>query len=474
MWHPPVKLIFFTVYSLVVLMANHAEALLPGDDRTTESPAAKVSDSHLSWEEAIRVGLENHPSIQIAQHQAKASDTVTKQLESAHYPQITGILTGSGGNTRVLANLNTSGSLPKPTLYLATPGIRVDFLITDFGHTTHKILANKSLTKSAEQGILISKALTILDIQQAYLNVLKQQHLVLVAREILQARDQIRQQVDSLYHNQLRSKLDLDFATVSALQAKVGLAKTEKDLKLAFTKLNLAMGQAGSQEYSLDPVSITVQPGPPITQLVDVALAQRPEVQRSHLHITATEEGVKAAKALRYGHIDALGTLAYSYWSRNDVEPSGSVKNPGKQLGWWGAAVASSIPLFTGGRIEGQVDEAHGRLGEAVANARSIANDVILQVMQAYLAHLMTAHEISLAEKQVEQAQEALDLSKIQYETGLGSIIEVVMGTTNFLVAKSALLEAQYNYRTSEAALAFATGDEFRRYVDQSKEGSHP
>ncbi len=475
MRHRPVNLIFFMVSVLVVLLANQAEALMAGDDRTTPSPAPKVSDSRLSWEEAVRIGLDNHPSIQIAEHQAKASDTVTRQLESAHYPQITGMIAGTGGNTRVLANLNTSGSLPKPNLYMATVGIRVDLLITDFGHTTHKILANKSLTKSAEQRILTSKALAILDIQQAYLNVLKHQHLVLVAQDILQTRNQIRKQVESLYRNQLRSKLDLDFATVSGHQAEVGLLKVKKDLKLAFTNLNLAMGRAGSQEYSLDPVSIVVQPDPPITQLVDVALAQRPEVRGSHFHITATEEGVKAAKALRYGHINALGTLAQSYWSRNEYDPNGTVKNPGKQVGWYGAAVASSFPLFTGGRIEGQIDEAHGRLGEAVANARAIANDVILQVMQAYLAHLMTAHEISLAEKQVQQAQEALGLSTARYETGLGSIIEVVMGTTNFLVAKSALLEAQYNYRTSEAALAFATGDEYRRYVAQSKEeGIHP
>lgn len=473
MYDHPYKLVFFMVVVLGGGVVTHADALLPGEDQPPKASAAKAAGSHLSWEEAIRIGLQQHPSIQIAQHQANASETVTKQLESAHYPQITGVITGTGGNTRVLANLNVSGSLPKPTLYMVTPGLRVDLLITDFGHTTHKILANESLTKSAEQRILTSQALTILDIQQAYLNVLKHQELVQIAQNVLQAREQIRQQVESLYRNQLRSKLDLDFATVSAKQADVGFVKAKKDLQLAFTNLNLAMGQAGSQEYTLDPVSITVQPGPPITQLVDVALEQRPEVRGSRFHIAATEEGVKAAKALRYGQIEALGILAYSYWSRTEVAPSGSVKNPGKQLGWYGAALASSFPLFTGGRIEGQVDEAQGRLGEAVAGARAIANDVILQVMQAYLTHLMTAHEISLAQKQVEQAQEARDLSTVRYETGLGSIIEVVMGTTNFLVAKSGLIEAQYNYRISEAALAFATGDEYRRYVGQSQEGMH-
>ncbi|MER3439334.1 MAG: hypothetical protein C4346_18065, partial [Chloroflexota bacterium] len=100
-------------------------------------------------EQAIRIGLQKNPLVRIAEHEALASDAVTKQLQAANYPQITGIYANSGGNTRVLANLGISGSLPKPTNYLTTPGVRVDLLITDFGHTAHKILANKSLTAAA-------------------------------------------------------------------------------------------------------------------------------------------------------------------------------------------------------------------------------------------------------------------------------------------------------------------------------------
>ena len=87
----------------------------------------------LGWEQAIRTALERQPLIKAAEHEALESHAVVKQIESANYPQISGMIPSSAGNTRVLANLGISGSLPKPTNYLATPGIRADYLITDFG-----------------------------------------------------------------------------------------------------------------------------------------------------------------------------------------------------------------------------------------------------------------------------------------------------------------------------------------------------
>jgi outer membrane protein TolC len=103
----------------------------------------------LSWEQAIRTAVEKHPLIKMAEHEALESQALVKQIESANYPQVTGIVSSTGGNTRVLANLGISGSLPKPTNYMTTPGIRADYLITDFGRTAHRILSQKSLAASA-------------------------------------------------------------------------------------------------------------------------------------------------------------------------------------------------------------------------------------------------------------------------------------------------------------------------------------
>jgi outer membrane protein TolC len=423
-----------------------------------------VAGTPLNWEQAIRTGVEKQPLIKVAEHEAQESQALVKQIESANYPQVTGIVSSTGGNTRVLANLGISGSLPKPTNYMMTPGIRADYLITDFGRTAHRILSQKSLAVSAEKDVLTAKALTILSVEQAYLTCLKQQRLVDISRTVLDERELIRQQTEGFYRRQLRSKLDLDFASVEANRAEVVLIKAQNNLALAFAALNAAMGLQGSGNYQLEPVALSVMPSASPDSLVQDALNQRPELLGSKDRIQAAEEALQAAKALRFGSITSIGTLAYSWWGREE-QPSGtSVSNPGAKLGWYGLGGTSSFPLYTGGRIEGQIEEADARKGETQATTRLIANDIVLQVAQAYLSLLTAEQQIKVSEEKVAHAREALTLARERYKASLGSILDVTTATTDLLSAEVGLADAQYEYRASEAALAYATGVEYARY----------
>lgn len=443
----------------------HAAGPGPG----SEPEAVPVEPGgHLTFDGAIGVALDRNPLIRMAQHDVEASESATKQIESGFYPQLTGIWNSTGGNTRVLANLNTSGSLPKPTLYMTTPGLRLDLLITDFGRTAHRVLANKSLTESAQKRVLTTKAVVILDVQQAYLRCLKHQHLIAIARENLKARDAVRIQAESLYRHELQSKLDLDFANVQARRAEALLLKARNDLDVAFAHLNQAMGLGGTDHYDLEDITMRVTPAEPIEPLLDLALAQRPELLGSKDRIRAAEEALNAAKALRFGQVTGIGTLGYTWWSREESDPNGSVKNPGKQLGWWGAGFTSAFPLYTGERIRGQIEEADARKGQVESESRSIANDVVLQVIQSYVTRRSAEQEITVAAQRLEHAREALGLARERYKRGLGSILEVMTASADLLTAEVGLTDARYTYRISLAALAYATGAGYRKYDPRS------
>jgi outer membrane protein TolC len=120
--------------------------------------------------------------------------------------------------------------------------------------------------------------------------------------------------------------------------------------------------------------------------------------------------------------------------------------------------------LYTGGRIDGQIEEADARKGETQATTRSIANDIVLQVVRAYLSRLTAEQQIKVSEEKVAYAREALTLARERYKASLGSILDVTTATTDLLSAEVGLADAQYDYRASEAALAYATGAEYARY----------
>jgi outer membrane protein TolC len=228
--------------------------------------------------------------------------------------------------------------------------------------------------------------------------------------------------------------------------------------------LNNAMGLQAGPERTLEHVVLAMTPAPPIEPLFRDALAKRPELLGATDRLQASDEALKAAKALNFGNITAIGTTGYTRWSGREFAASGSQTNPGEQLGWWGAGVTSAFPLYTGGRIQGQTDEADARKGESQADTRAIANDIILQVARAYLSRLTAEQQITVAQEKVAYAREALTLARERYKAALGSILDVITATADLLSAEVGLAESQYDYQASDAALSYATGTGYARY----------
>jgi outer membrane protein TolC len=419
---------------------------------------AEDQPSKLSLEEAIRSGLDRHPMIRLAQGEVLAAEAVTKQLEAAYYPQVSAIWQNTGGNTRVLANLSVSGSLPKPTNYLTTPGVRVDYLITDFGYTAHSVLANKALTDAAGKDVSTIKAVVALNVQQAYLNCLKQQRFVDIQQDVLKQWQLLFAQAQGFYKRDLRAKLDVEAAAAQMNQAELGLLKAQNDLRVAFAALNNAMGRPSVETYDLQPAPLPPVPQSALDPLYDMALQQRPEIQGNADRVRAAEEAIKATRALRYGNVTGIGTAGYTWWGREERPSGKDVSNPGAQLGFWGAGGTSAIPIYTGGRLEGKIEQAEARKGEAQATARQIANDVVLQVTRAYLASETAHQQIPVAEERVTHAREALALARERYKNALGSILDVMTATAFLTSAEVGLAEARYEYQGSQVALNYAIG----------------
>lgn len=432
------------------------------EGRPPEPDAARPA---LSWEEALRTAVAGHPLIQAARHGVQETEAVGGQIAAVNYPQVSGLLSNSLGNTRVQANLGVSGSLPKPTNYLTSPGLRVDLLITDFGRTAHKILANRQLTAAAEKQVLTAKALVILNVQQAYLTCLKLQKLTAITREVLAERRLIKDHVASMHAHQLRSKLDLELATVEAAKAEVDFIKAQNDLQTAFAALNRAMGRQGAAPYALEEVRPSISPAAPLEPLVKEAVDRRPELLGSRDRTKAAEEALKAARALHYGTVSATGATGYGWWARQEVtSPRGNPNNPGAQQGWWGAGFTSSTPLYTGSRIEAEIEQAEAGELEARAVTRVIANDVALEVARAYLSRLTADQQIAVAQDRAAQAREALSLARERYKAGLASILDVTTATADLLLAETGLADAQYGYLAADSALAYATGSNYGNY----------
>jgi outer membrane protein len=122
------------------------------------------------------------------------------------------------------------------------------------------------------------------------------------------------------------------------------------------------------------------------------------------------------------------------------------------------------FPIFTGFRIQNQVKEASHRKGETEEEVQSLANEIVLQIVRAYLTRTTNAEQIALEQERVAFSKEALLLAQERYRLGLSPIVEVVRATAVLFESESRLAEARYIYKTSESVVAYATGQEYKRF----------
>jgi outer membrane protein len=441
-------------------------------DSTLATEPTAISGNVLTLIDAIRTGLDRHPSLDQSRYASQAAQAITKQLKGDRLPWLEASIAESNGSLRIVTTdgrtihdrgghgFDPGGALPHHNQNLLTGGLLVNQLITDFGYTAHRILAGQATEDASEKARLTKKALVILNVQKAYLSCLLQQHLINVTEATLKRRRAVRDQVESLYTHQLKSKVDLDLIRVETSNAELALIRAQNDLKTNMAVLNNAMGVQGPERYELQALAIATSAPPDIDTLVIDGLQNRPELLGARDKIQASEELLKAVKALHFGSLSAVGSVGVTkYWDAHD---SGIRDN--EVAPFWGVGATGRLPLFTGFKIQNQVAEARHARGEAEYELQDLANEVVLQIMRAYLTQTTNAQQIALEQERVSYALEALGLAQERYRIGLSPILDVIRATAVAFEAESRLAEAQYIYKTSEVVLAYATGQDYLRY----------
>lgn len=439
---------------------------------TAVQPLATSQGEVLRLDEAIRIGLERHPLIERSRYSSLIAKAQTRQTQGERYPWLEASVAESSGSLRIVTSdgkivhnqgghgFDPGGALAKHNQNMLTGGLILNQLITDFGYTAHRILANEANEAASEKEILTNKAFVILTVQKAYLDCLLQQNLVDIAGETIKTRRAVRDLVQALYKNQLKSKVDLDLILVEVSNAELVLIRAQNDLKQAFATLNNAMGIQGVNHYELQKIPIAITPTMAPELLVAVGLKDRPELLGNRDRLVASEELLKAVKALNFGSLSAVGSIGITKYG--DVHDAG-IPSDGVAP-FWGGGATMKFPIFTGFRIQNQIKEAGHHKEETEQELQNLANEVVLQIVRAYLTQTTNAEQIALERERVAFAKEALVLAQERYRLGLSPIIEIVRATTALFESESRLAEALYIYKTSEAVIAYATGQDYKRF----------
>jgi outer membrane protein len=400
---------------------------------------------HLTLAEAEKLAVKNNPQLAAATLVAKATSQVPAEYRSAYLPTLFASATGvaAENGTRLAA-----GGLNNPTVYdrFAT-GITINQMVTDFGRTGDLVDMAKFRTEAQNQTTEQTRADILLTTCQAYFGVLRAQAILQVARQTVEARQLVADQVTALAKSNLKSALDVSFANVNLADAKLLLVQSENAVKAVQAQLATVLGLPGGTSFDLaeEPMPALLPDQP--DYLVQQALQNRPELKGLHLEQSAAEKFAKAEHALNYPNVGIMGTAGFVPAGEPEV---------GNHYGAIGVNI--NIPIFNGGLFKARETEAGFRSQAAKQQVNDLEFQIVRDVRVAYLNGKTAYDRVALTEQMLSQAQSSLDLAQSRYTLGLSSIVELSQAQLNLTSAQIAAASAKYDWQAYRLNVDFQTG----------------
>lgn len=407
--------------------------------------ASAQNTQSLTLQQAEHLAIQNHPLIQAASNLASAAKAQVTETRSAYYPTVYGSLTGVGAenDSRIAA-----GGLNNPIVYdRYSNGITVSQLVTDFGRT-HELSKSSDLHAQAQQeGVVTTRAQVLLQVDQSYYAALKAQSVLAVAEETVKARQLVSDQVTELAKNKIRSDLDVNFANVNLAQAQLLLIQAQNDLRSSFARLSAALGTSDLTTYQLADQPLPPPPTPDVAVLIQQALRDRPELVGQRLNVSSAQSFATAERDLKLPTISALGTAGLTPVNESPLAPR-----------YAAGGVNVDIPIFNGHLYGARETEAQSRAQAQSQFLRDLQNQIVRDVQTAWLDANAAFQRLSVTDRLLAEANQALDLAQGRYNLGLSSIIELTQAQLNQTTARIEQASAKYDYAAQYSLLNYQLG----------------
>jgi OMF family outer membrane factor len=305
------------------------------------------------------------------------------------------------------------------------------------------INAVKANVKAAEANYEVAEADIMVAVAKAYL-------AAAVSDEVLAAR---QSSIDvaraTLKNAQTRreagtvTKVDVDRAELAVVRAE----QSERDSRVARENTYRALGTLiGIQgPFEIQP-EIPTNPLPNPNDL-NMALHLRPEFAAIEASIQAAQKTATARAWQWAPTLSAFGNVRKFNYD-NFVRDRYS----------WAAGAQLDWVLFDGGKRDAERHAANAQAQEAEAQALGLRDRIRDDLLDSSAQYNVKKQGVEAANRQVELARETLELVRVQYESGVGTQLDLLAAQDNVVIAHLGLAQAHFDVAAAELTLRHAAG----------------
>ncbi|OYY48706.1 MAG: type I secretion protein TolC [Methylophilaceae bacterium 17-44-8] len=183
----------------------------------------------------------------------------------------------------------------------------------------------------------------------------------------------------------------------------------------------------------------------------DVALASNLNIQIQQDAFKLAEQDIERANAGHMPTLDAVASFTNNY-------SNGSPNGFGSDLENTTVGFELQIPLYQGGAVTSRVRQAVYNKQRAQDEIEVAKRQTDLETQRAYLNLSSSIAQVKALEQALISSQSQLDSTKLGYEVGVRTSVDVLNAQQQLFSAKRDLLQARYNYLVNIIRLKSATG----------------
>jgi outer membrane protein TolC len=307
--------------------------------------------------------------------------------------------------------------------------------------------ASKEIVKADEQSMQDARDLIVLATGGAYLQAIAARARVESAKAQLETATALLKQTQERHQSGLVAQIDVSTSLVQQQTQKQRIATLENDF--AKQKINLAriVGVPPNEHYELtDDIAFSPAPAATVDEALNKAFAVRSDLKAAEAQLHAAEAAHTAARAER------LPSLALS------ADYGAIGVNPSQSHGTFTVVGTLRIPIWQGGRTEGDIQQSDAVLIQRRAELEDTKGRIESDVRNAFLDLEAAANQVELSRANQKLARDTLGLTQQKYDAGISTSVEVVQAQESVASSDLDYITALFAHNLAKLSLARALG----------------
>jgi outer membrane protein TolC len=305
----------------------------------------------------------------------------------------------------------------------------------------------QELVKANEAALRDARDLVVLAAGGAYLQVQAAEARVRSAQAQIDTAQALFKQTQERRSVGLNPQIDVNRSQVQLQTEQQRLMSLQNDV--AKQKINLArvVGLPVNDNYEIaDDIPYSPAPDLTLEQALKQAFENRADLQSAEAQVRAAE---RARSAAHWEHLPSLALSA-------DYGAIGT--NPSQSHGTFTVVGTLRIPIWQGGRTEGETQEADSALSQRRAELQDTRGRIEADVRDAFLDIKTAANQLDVSRNNQKVARETLALTRQRFEAGIADAVEVTQAQESVVSADLDYITSVFAHNVSKVALARSIG----------------